>query len=227
MIIYVKNKGLIAMEQKNKIHPKPEIKEFKIKDIKPARYNPRTIDKNALAGLSKSLEKFGCVEPIIVNIRGKKNTIVGGHQRFKALKQASIKTVTCVTVDLNKTDEKLLNITLNNPEIQGEFIEDLEEYINKLRKQTKDDSVLLGLRIDQIRKEILGPEGLSDEFILPNNEKFPFQQITFTLSDKQAEIIKKALIKSRSMGEFKDDINKNRNGNALSRICKLFLEMEC
>ena len=109
-----------------------KIKRFKLSELRPAAYNPRTISDEALAGLAKSMERFGCVEPIVVNVRGGKNIIVGGHQRYKALDQAGAKDCQCVTVDLKKADEKLLNITLNNPAVQGEFIAELGEYIDKL-----------------------------------------------------------------------------------------------
>ncbi|HIJ70677.1 MAG TPA: ParB N-terminal domain-containing protein [Planctomycetes bacterium] len=61
----------------------PQIKTMRLVDMKPAEYNPREIDDEALAGLTASMKKFGCVEPIIVNVRGGANTIVGGHQRFR------------------------------------------------------------------------------------------------------------------------------------------------
>lgn len=46
-----------------------------------AAYNPRTIDKKEFAGLVKSLQTFGLVDPIIVN---SDNTVIGGHMRLKA-----------------------------------------------------------------------------------------------------------------------------------------------
>lgn len=47
-----------------------------------ARYNPRKISDHDMASLRKSLQTFGCVEPVVVNRRT--NTVVGGHQRVKA-----------------------------------------------------------------------------------------------------------------------------------------------
>ena len=67
----------------------PLFKKIRLKDMKPAEYNPRVISDEALAGLTKSLTRFGCVEPIIVNIRDDRNVIVGGHQRHKALMKLS------------------------------------------------------------------------------------------------------------------------------------------
>ena len=58
---------------------------------------------------------------------------------------------------------------------------------------------------------------------LPTEDRAPFQQMTFTLHDEQAETIREALKLSKGMGEFTDSPNENSNGNALSRICELFI----
>jgi DNA modification methylase len=83
----------------------------KLKDLKPAPYNPRKSTERQEGNLKASLEKFGVVEPIIFN----KQTgyIVGGHFRVRELKKLGFKDVECVIVDLNEADEKELNIRLN------------------------------------------------------------------------------------------------------------------
>ncbi|MGA1979479.1 MAG: DNA methyltransferase [Sedimentisphaerales bacterium] len=135
----------------------PQVKRFKLNELHPAKYNPRTITDDALAGLAESIKKFGCVEPIIVNTRGGANTIVGGNQRFKVLQAAKVKEAICITVNLSEIDEKLLNITLNNPLIQGEFIKNLAAYIDSMRKNINDD-VYLNLRIGELRESMGGEE---------------------------------------------------------------------
>lgn len=150
----------------------PQIKKFKLKELQAAEYNPRVISEDALEGLSKSISRFGCVEPIVVNTRGGKNVIVGGHQRLKALEKLKTKDVICVTVSCNKADEKLLNLSLNNPAIQGQFIEGISEYIDKLRADMPDDTDYLELRIDELRGEIEETfEGLTDDDAVPEPPK--------------------------------------------------------
>ena len=133
---------------------RPKIREFKIGDVRPAKYNPRVISEAAMKGLAASLERFGCVEPIIVNVKGGRNTIVGGNQRFRILRATGVKKIVCVTVNLLVAEEKLLNITLNNPHAQGEFIAELDEYIERLREQLGDDELLLQMRIDELRDDL-------------------------------------------------------------------------
>lgn len=60
-----------------------EIEQIKITDIVPADYNPRLISEDEALKLRNSLDKFGMVDPIIVNL--KNNHIIGGHQRYDVL----------------------------------------------------------------------------------------------------------------------------------------------
>lgn len=57
---------------------------------------------------------------------------------------------------------------------------------------------------------------------IPDGDRAPFQQMIFTLHDTQAESVKEALSVSKALGPF-DTENENSNGNALARICELFV----
>lgn len=132
----------------------PGLSKFRLDQLKPAPYNPRVIDDAALEGLTNSLSRFGCVEPIVVNTRGRKNVIVGGNQRFKALQRLGVTECLCVTISCSKADEKLLNMTLNNPVIQGDFIKKIGDYIEELRQELPDDTDFLNLRIAELQNEL-------------------------------------------------------------------------
>lgn len=132
----------------------PGIKMFQLDQLKPAGYNPRVITAEAMEGLTNSLSRFGCVEPIVVNTRGRKNVIVGGNQRFEALRNLGITECLCVNISCSKADEKLLNLTLNNPLIQGDFIKKIVEYIEQLRNELPDDKDFLKLRIADLQNEL-------------------------------------------------------------------------
>jgi DNA modification methylase len=96
------------------------IQKIAVEKLNPAKYNPR---KDLQSGdpeyekLLRSVEEFGYVEPLIWNERT--GNIVGGHQRFKVLKQLGYTEIDCVVVDLDEQREKALNIALNK--ISGEF----------------------------------------------------------------------------------------------------------
>jgi len=139
---------------KKNVRMEPKIESFKLSQLKEAPYNPRTITDEAMEGLTNSIKKFGCVEPIVVNTRGGKKTIIGGHQRYKALKKLHGPNYkcTCVTVWLSPSEEKLLNLSLNSPLLQGQFIAELAGYIDTLKKQIgKQDYI--DLRLKELRAD--------------------------------------------------------------------------
>lgn len=66
-----------------------------------------------------------------------------------------------------------------------------------------------------------GVEPLGEMPSLPTGDRSPFQQMTFTVSDEQAETIKAALGEAKKV-PFGDTGNDNSNGNALARIAEAY-----
>lgn len=60
-----------------------DFERIKITDLVPAPYNPRIISETEKEKLRNSLEEFGLVDPIVINL--KNNHIIGGHQRYDAI----------------------------------------------------------------------------------------------------------------------------------------------
>lgn len=56
---------------------------IKLTDIIPAEYNPRKINEAEKEKLKNSLNEFGLVDPIVINLQN--NHIIGGHQRYDAI----------------------------------------------------------------------------------------------------------------------------------------------
>jgi hypothetical protein len=91
--------------------------------LNPAIYNPRRLTPEAKRQIKASIEKFGMVDPIIVNVNPERlNTVVGGHQRLKVLKELGWKTVPCVEVNLSALDEKELNLRLNRNQADWDYV---------------------------------------------------------------------------------------------------------
>jgi DNA modification methylase len=86
------------------------IEKIQIDKLKAATYNPRQISTKQYKDLKESINKFGLVDPIIVN---KCYTIIGGHQRYKICKDLDYKDIGCIILDLDKEQERELNIRLN------------------------------------------------------------------------------------------------------------------
>ena len=96
------------------------IEKIQIDKLKAATYNPRQISTKQYKDLKESITKFGLVDPIIVN---KCYTIIGGHQRYKICKDLEYKDIGCIILDLDKEQERELNIRLNKN--TGEFDMDI------------------------------------------------------------------------------------------------------
>jgi len=95
--------------------------EVQINELIPADYNPRKHDQVATEQLKQSIQRFGLVDPIIVNSApSRKNIIIGGHFRWEVAKELGFETVPVVFVDIPDLDkEKELNLRLNKN--TGEF----------------------------------------------------------------------------------------------------------
>lgn len=79
----------------------------------------------------------------------------------------------------------------------------------------------LGAKCAGFEGVAIDPEELGEEFTLPDGDKAPFQQMTFTLADEQAAVIKNAIDAIKKTDEYKYAEtmgNENSNGNALYLI---------
>ncbi len=135
--------------------------------VKFAPYNPRKIKKTEFEKLKKSIETFGCYEPLIVN--SQTWNVVGGNQRLRALIELGHKEAEVVIVDLSIEREQLLNLALNR--IQGEFVEDqLAALLEELGKMPEIDISLSGFDLPEISQ-------LLDQFReIPDDDNFDFDK---------------------------------------------------
>lgn len=95
------------------------IERRELKDLKPAEYNPRkalTPEDKEYQDILNSIDHFSYVDPIIVN---KDGTVIGGHQRITVLLDMGYTEADVVVLDIDKNDEKALNVALNK--ITGEW----------------------------------------------------------------------------------------------------------
>ena len=174
-----------------------------------AEYNPRQLSEKQHEDLKKSIETFGFIDPIIINVNPKrKNYVVGGHQRLKIARLLNISKVPCVQLNLTEQQEKELNVRLNKN--MGTW--DWDKLANEF-----DVAELLDWGFTE--KDLTAfDDNYDDSFELPSDEKSPYKQITFTLTDEQHEVVQAALKKAKE-NDFGDTGNDNSNGNAIWWIC--------
>lgn len=83
-------------------------------ELIPAEYNPRELTEDQFEQIKASIQRFGMVDPIIVNKnKDRKDIIIGGHQRVKVATRMGIDKVPTVELDLTLEQEKELNVRLN------------------------------------------------------------------------------------------------------------------
>lgn len=110
-----------------------------VDEIKFAPYNPRKISAEMKRRLKNSMDQFGYVEPIVVNLRTMH--VVGGNQRLAVLKEMGVKEVMVAAVDLDEVQERALNLALNS--IKGDWdIPKLTELLDELKKEAEADKLL-------------------------------------------------------------------------------------
>lgn len=148
------------------MNKKIEIREIAINLLVPTEYNPRRLSKKQYQDIVNSLERFGFVDPVIVNEnRDRKNVIVGGHQRVKVAKDLGYKFVPCVFVNLTLEQERELNVRLNKNSGEWDY-EALANYFDV------PELVEYGFTYEELGAiEVESPEEISDEETLEDANK--------------------------------------------------------
>lgn len=127
-----------------------KIKKYKIKDLIKAEYNPRKLTPIKEQDLRNSLEKFGMVDPVIINTNEKrKNIIIGGHQRIKIWESFGHKEVDCTELNLSAKDEKELNIRLNKNTGDWDY-----QVLKNSEYFDPEDLVIYGFEVNEVYNSI-------------------------------------------------------------------------
>lgn len=190
----------------------------KISDVKLNPNNPRLIKDEKFKKLVQSIKDFPemlDIRPIVVN---SDMVILGGNMRFKACKEAGLKEVPIIVAD-NLTEEQQREFLIKDNTSGGEW--NFEMLANEWDIEQLD---AWGLDVGGFD---LDSDELGTDFSLPDGDKAPFQQMTFTLADEQAEQIKNAIADIKETEEYKYAEtmgNENSNGNALYLIIMQWAE---
>lgn len=189
----------------------------KISEVKLNPNNPRIIKDDKFKKLVQSIKDFPemlNIRPIVVN---QDMIILGGNMRYKACKEAGLKEVPVIITDLS--EEKQREFLIKDNTSGGEW--DWEVLANEWDNEELESwgLELVGFDVDA--------EDYGEDFSLKDGDKEPFQQMTFTLADEQAEQIKNAIADIKQTEEYKyceTMGNENSNGNALYLIVMQWAE---
>lgn len=193
-----------------------------IAEIKANPKNPRVIKDEKFAKLVQSLKDFPEMlekRPLVcfTDTDGKL-VVLGGNMRLKAAKEIGLKELPVVLADDWTEEQKAQFLIKDNVgfgewnwgELQSDWdVQQLEDW---------------GLDLPGFD---LNSDNLGTDFNLPDGDKAPFQQMTFTLADEQADQIKIAIDEIKETEEYKYAEtmgNENSNGNALYLIIMQWAE---
>lgn len=197
-----------------------QVLKVKISEIKTNPKNPRLIKDDKFKKLVKSIKEFPEMlelRPIVVD---ENNIVLGGNMRLKACIEVGLKEVYIVKAEDLTEQQKDEFIVKDNVGF-GEW--DWDTLANEWDAEKLDS---WGLDLPGFD---LNADELGTEFSLPDGDKAPFQQMTFTLADEQAEQIKNAIADIKETEEYKycETLgNENTNGNALYLIIMQWAEQK-
>ena len=173
--------------------------------------------------ISKSFEKFGAGRSILID---KNNKIIAGNKSTENYGAGGGEDVIVVESDGTKLIAvKRTDIDLDTPE--GRELALADNATAKANIVWAEDVIASELGVEVGESWGVNANLVSDsddygtDFNLPEGDKAPFQQMTFTLADEQAEQIKNAIADIKQTEEYKyceTFGNENSNGNSLYLI---------
>lgn len=188
------------------------ILQLPLEEIHPYKNNPRKND-NAVDAVAASIKQYGFLVPLVISAD---HEIITGHTRYKAAGKLGLKTVPCVIAD----------------ELTEEQIKAFRLVDNKVGELAEWDVDLLPLELADIAQDLsvfgfesISEEEFGEEFTLDSGEKKPYQQISLTLHDKQAELILACIEAVHKSGEVQQTFgNENRKGNGVYEVVRQWAE---
>ena len=187
-----------------------EIVELELSKLKPYENNAKTHPKEQVQLIANSIKEFGFRTPVLID---EDFTIIQGHGRRLASIELGLKSIPCVIADnLSKEQVKMLRLADNK-------VAESEWELELLDIELLDLSE--NFNIGDFGFDFGDDEDFQVD--LPEGDREPIRNMTFTVSDEQHELIEQAL-KDAKLYPLQDPagINENRNGNALYYICEVF-----
>ena len=190
-----------------------EAEEVKIAEIIPYARNAKKHPEEQIRQIAESIQEFGFKVPLIID---ENNVIIAGHGRLEAAKVLGMETVPCIRrTDLTEKQKKAYRLADN----QSGSIADWDENALALELEliTDQDMARFGFT-----DELITPDEFGEEFELPDGEKPDRNQVTFTLTEEQEELVRYCTELALQECENIED-NANDNGNALAEIARQYL----
>jgi len=197
-----------------------------INNLKADHKNARKRTDRSADLIKESLERFGAARSIVID---EDNRILAGNGTIEGAKAAGITNLRIIDTEGDEiiavrrtglTEDEKVGLALADNRTG-----DLSEWDQAMLTRLSDEHDLAPWFDADDLSELIGDDvsPLDEMPELNSGDREPIQQMTFTLHDLQAEIVKEAIEKAKAMGPFADTGNENSNGNAIARVAELFL----
>jgi len=184
--------------------------------------NWRVHPKHQQDALKGVIDEVGFVSPVLV--QAGTDVVVDGHMRVTLALRDNIATIPVIYLDLD--DNEVNTILATFDPISALAATDAAQLDALLRDVSTSDAAVMQMLADLAEAAGVVPPSDADWDSafdsLPDGDKSPFQQMTFTVTDDQAITINRAIASAKGVGQFGNTGNENSNGNALARICEAY-----
>lgn len=198
-----------------------EIKYRPLAALRERKGNPRTHTDEQVDEIARSITEFGFTNPLLID---EDDEIIAGHGRKRAAMKLGLSEVPTIELrGLSEDQRRAYVIADNKLALNAGWDSELLALDINLLAEANYDLTLTGFDESEL-VPLTGDVGETDFPDLSDADRAAFQQMTFVLHDEQVEMVKAALRHAKKCSEFGEELNTNRNGNALARVCSDYLK---
>jgi hypothetical protein len=196
-----------------------EIEVKEISYLRPDPNNARKHDAKNIDAIAKSLARFGQRKPIVIRGDG---TIVAGNGTVEAAKQLGWTEIACARVPWKWTADEVKAYALADNRTA-----ELAEWDSGILAEQLLELDAVGWDVADLGFLALRPDTIDDAdafSLLHDGDRNDATQMTFTMTLRQAEILKSCIRRVKESHSFDDSDNKNSNGNAIVTMAEEWMQ---
>jgi ParB-like chromosome segregation protein Spo0J len=202
--------------------PADSVERWPLARLIPYARNARTHSQDQIKQIAASMREWGWTIPVLADEQG---SIIAGHARVSAAEiNGYAEAPVMIARGWSEAKKRAYVLADNKLALNAGWNEEL---LGVELLELRDEGFSLPvIGFDQAELNELMREVAQAGFpVLPEGDRAPYQQITFTLHDTQVAVVQAAVTAAKQRGPFDETVNANSNGNALARICETYLAL--
>jgi len=184
--------------------------------------NPRIGD---VASIARSLDRNGQYRPLVVDRRN--GQVLAGNHTLKAARSLGWDEIAVTWVDVDDQAARRIVLVDNRSNDAASYDESaLHELLETVLEENDWDGTGYDDAVIRTMLGIVESTDAGDAFSgLPDSDRSPITQQTYTLTHEQAGIVADAVDRARRLMPDEPTGNDNPNGNGLAWLCARWLAM--